>query len=126
MGEGQVIGGQTPYGYEVGDTVVRKAAGTPRMPIEFLGVGYSDDTHYYRRDDGLIFGTFYPAEFEKYVPRPEKGERWKVIGMSPMVTRVVLDVSDEYVIYNARHDQSGNSYLHVKTLEEFMQGVRVE
>jgi len=110
--------------YEVGDTVNHK--NRPDYTYEFLGVGYVDDRHYFRRtDDSLIVETAMPHTFEKHVPMPKPGEEW-ALSKDVTIHRHVLVVTEDYVIYNSVNVGSGGpSYLHVALLSDFRRGLKL-
>lgn len=111
--------------YKVGDRVYSYTG----QAYEFLGVGYTDDTHYYRRDsDGLIASSEFARDFSKMV-RPLKGQLWTYRHPGGVkVFREILAVAEGYVVYNWRAEdmESDSAQLKVLTVEEFAKGAKFE
>lgn len=109
--------------YAVGDTVYSRDGGA----YEFLGVGFVDDTHYYRRKlDGYVFkSTAFPLGSEyTATPVPAKGQIWHKEGRT---TRHVLAVVDDYVVFEWWYPaKSTVRLLSAKTTEPFLMGSTLE
>lgn len=112
--------------YEIGDTVYSKTG----MAHEFLGVGYVDDTHYYRRKrDNFIAASGHPDDFSKTIT-VLKGQYWNYSyapNLPNSIKRHVLAVSDGYVVYEwYENDDVGVTELSAKTVDDFLKGSTLE